>query len=102
MEKNQKVKPIKPKYIHIQVTKNGESTANVHIPYFFVKMGIKFGQMSADAKQQGHGKEEFYRLKDIDLDAIQEALNSGELSLPCILADVDEPDKNEHVTITLE
>ncbi len=102
MEKNQQVKPIKPKYIHIQVTKNGESTANVHVPYFFVKMGIKFGQMSADTKQQGHGREELDRLKDIDLGAIQEALNNGELTLPCLLADVDEPDKNEHVTITLE
>ncbi len=102
MKKNQQVKPIKPKYIHIQVTKNGESTANVHIPYFVVKMGIKFGQMSADAKQKGQGKEELDRLKDIDLDAIQEALNNGEFSLPCLLVDVDEPDKNEHVTITLE
>jgi hypothetical protein len=99
MDKKQQVKP---KYIHIQVTQNGKSTANVHIPYFFVKMGMKFGQMSADAKQPENGKEELDRLKDIDLNAIQEALNNEELSLPCLLVDVDEPDKNEHVTITLE
>lgn len=42
------------------------------------------------------------RLKDIDIEAVLDLLNKGELSLPCQLAEVDEPDKNEPETITLE
>lgn len=102
MENQKKLKPIKPKTLLIQVTENGKLTANVRVPFFLVKMGIKFGQMELNAKKQENHTNELERLKDIDLDSILEALNSGELSLPCLLVDVDEPEKNEHVTIILE
>lgn len=102
MDKQQNSKPDKPKGIRIQVTENGVLTANVRVPYFVVKMGLKFGQMSHNAKKQGSAENELERLKDVDMDAILESLNNGGLSLPCLLVEVDEPDKNEHVTITLE
>lgn len=102
MEKQQTSKTVKPRNILIQVTENGKATANVRIPFFIIKMGMKFGQMAANSKKGGNHEDALERLKDVDLDAILEALNSGELSLPCLLVDVDEPEKNEHVTIILE
>ncbi|WP_342757756.1 hypothetical protein [Kineothrix sedimenti] len=93
---------VKPKSIRIEVTENGVLTANVRIPYFVVKMGLKFGQMANNSKKKGDAENELERLKDIDMDAIFEALDSGEMTLPCVLVEVDEPDKNEHVKITLE
>ncbi|KOA20344.1 hypothetical protein CLHOM_12560 [Clostridium homopropionicum DSM 5847] len=103
MESKQNIKPIKPKGIRIEITENGVLTTNVRVPYFVVKMGMKFGQMAADSsKKKGSVEDELERLKDVDMDAIFEALNSGELTLPCLLVEVDEPDKNQHVKITLE
>lgn len=93
---------VKPKSIRIEVTENGVLTANVRIPYFVMKMGLKFGQMANNSKKKGDAENELERLKDIDMDAIFEALDSGEMTLPCVLVEVDEPDKNEHVKITLE
>ncbi|GEM_PF-2450548 len=102
MENEHRSKPVKPKNILIQVTEEGTLKTNVRVPFFMLKMGLKFGQMAANAKKPGAREEELERLKDIDMDAILEALNSGELSLPCLLVDVDEPNKNQHVKITLE
>ncbi len=102
MENNQNMNPVKPKGIRIEVTENGVLTANVRMPYFIVKMGLKFGQMAHHSKKKRSAEDELERLKDIDFDAIFEELNSGELTLPCLLVEVDEPDKNEHVKITLE
>lgn len=102
MKNQENSKPVKPKGIRIQVTENGVLTANVQIPYFIVKMGLKFGQMADNSKKKGSHEDELERLKNIDIDAILEELNRGELSLPCTLVDVDELEKNKHVTITLE
>jgi len=96
------MKTVKPKSIRIEVTENGVLTANVRIPYFVMKMGLKFGQMANNSKKKGDAQNELERLKDIDMDAIFEALDNGEMTLPCVLIEVDEPDKNEHVKITLE
>lgn len=96
------MKSVKPKSIRIEVTENGVLTANVRIPYFVMKMGLKFGQMANNSKKKGDAQNELERLKDIDMDAIFEALDNGEMTLPCVLIEVDEPDKNEHVKITLE
>ena len=96
------MKSVKPKSIRIEVTENGVLTANVRIPYFVVKMGLKFGQMANNSKKKGDAENKLERLKDIDMDAIFEALDNGEMTLPCVLIEVDEPDKNEHVKITLE
>lgn len=102
MENKQNMNSIKPKGIRIEVTENGVLTANVRVPYFIVKMGLKFGPAADHSKKRGSAEDELERLKDMDMDAIFEALNSGELTLPCLLVEVDEPDKNEHVKITLE
>lgn len=102
MENKQNLKPVKPKGIRIEVTENGVMTANVFVPYFIVKMGLKFGQMTDNSKEKGNAENELERLKDVDMDDILESLGSGELTLPCLLVEVDEPDKNQHVKITLE
>ncbi len=102
MEKQHNTKSVKPQGIRIEVTESGVVTANVRVPYFVVKMGLKFGQSAGKSKKKGSAEEELERLKDVDMDAVLEALNSGELTLPCLLVEVDEPDKNGHVKITLE
>ena len=102
MENKRNLDPVKPKGIRIEVTENGVLTTNVRVPYFLVKMGLKFWQMSDHSKKKESARDELERLKDIDMDAILEALSNGELTLPCLLVEVDEPDKNEHVKITLE
>jgi hypothetical protein len=102
MENKQNMKTVKPKKIRIEVTEKGVLTANVCVPYFVVKMGIKLGQMSGNSKKKESAEDELERLKDIDMDAILEALGEGELDLPCLLVEVDESDKNRHVKITLE
>ncbi len=102
MERKHNMNPVKPKGIRIEVTENGVLAANVCVPYFIVKMGLKFGQMADSSKKKGSAEDELERLKDIDMDAILEALSNGELTLPCLLVEVDEPDKNEHVKIMLE
>lgn len=102
MENNQHMDPVKPKEIRIKVTENGVLTANVRVPCFIVKMGLKFGQMADHSKRKGTAEDELERLKDIDMNAIFEALGNGNLSLPCLLVEVDEPDKNQNVKITLE
>ncbi|RCX23738.1 hypothetical protein DFP94_1011340 [Fontibacillus phaseoli] len=102
MGNKQNMKPVKPKGIRIEVTENDVMTANVRVPYFVVKMGLKFGQMADNSKKKGGANNELERLKDVDMDAILESLGSGELTLPYLLVEVDEPDKNQHVKITLE
>lgn len=102
MENKKNINPIKPRGIRIEVTENGILTSNVRMPYFIVKMGLKFGQMADHSKKKGNAEDELMRLKDVDMDAILEALSNGELSLPCLLVEIDEPDKNQHVKITLE
>ncbi|MGN6711117.1 hypothetical protein [Anaerocolumna jejuensis] len=102
MDNQQNYRPVKPKGIRIQVTENGALTTNVLIPYFAVKMGLHFGQMTGNSRKKGKAADELELLKDIDIEAVLDLLNKGELSLPCLLAEVDEPDKNEHATITLE
>ena len=74
MENKQNMKTVKPKKIRIEVTEKGVLTANVCVPYFVVKMGIKFGQMSGNSKKKESAEDELERLKDIDMDAILEAL----------------------------
>lgn len=101
MENEQTVKPVKPRGVRIEVTRNGMTTANVRVPYFFVKMGLKFGQ-TAEASKEGGCAEELERLREVDMDSIFGALDSGDLTLPYPLAEVDEPEKNQHVKITLE
>ncbi len=102
MDNKQNMKPVRPKGIRIEVTENGVLTANVRVPYFIVKIGLKFGQMADSSKKKGSVEDELERLKDIDMEGILEALGNGELTLPCLLVEADEPDKNEHVKITLE
>ena len=102
MNNAQNLKPVKPKGIRVEVTKNGILTANVRIPYAIVKMGLKFGHMADSSKRKGTAEDELERLKNVDFDAVLEALNNGEMSLPCLLVEVDEQEKNEHVKITLE
>lgn len=102
MQSRQHQNPIKTRGIRIEVTENDILTANVFIPYFVVKMGLKFGQMKDKTEKKGRAGNELEYLRDVDLNAILEALKTGELTLPCLLMEVDERDKNQHVKITLE
>lgn len=102
MENQQGGKMVNPKQMLIQVTQQGQPKVNVRIPFFLVKMGLKFGQMAVDAKQAGGHDQALEYLKEVDLDSVMQALHSGEASLPMTLVDVDEPEKNTHVNIVLE
>lgn len=94
-------KTIKPKNILIQVTEGGKSQPNVRIPLFMVKMGMKIGQTVNSKKSAEHGNE-LEMLKDIDIDAIVSSIGNGELTLPCLLVDVEDSVNDRHVKITLE
>lgn len=99
MNNQPNLKSIKPKAIRIQVRKNDILTTNMRIPYFALKMGVKIGKI-IDKSNKGNVDTELERLKDID--RILEALNYEEISLPYLLVEVDEGEKKDHVTITLE
>lgn len=102
MEDKKNRSTVKPQRIRIEVTENGVLTTNVRVPYFIAMMGLKLWQSADHSKKKGNAEDELERLKDVDMDAILEALSSGELSLPCPLVEVDEPNKSQHVKITLE
>jgi len=102
MENQQGKKTLNPKHMLIQVMEQGVLKVNVRLPFFLVKMGLKFGRMAANANHTGSGDKALEYLKDVDLDAVLQSLDNGELSLPLLLVDVDEPENNTHVTLLLE
>ncbi len=94
--------PGTPKRILIEVTQGGERKADVRIPYALFKLGMNIARTAASPQGVHEGVNPADYLRDVDLQAVQDALNAGELTLPCRLVDVDEPEKATHVTITLE
>lgn len=97
-ESNQR--PVRPKSIFIEVAEGGKRQPDVRIPFFMVKAGMKIGQ--ALHSQKAKGGNELDLLKDIDIDAIVSSIGKGELTLPCLLAEVDDSENDKHVKITLE
>jgi hypothetical protein len=92
---------IHPKNILIQVTEAGKSQPNVRIPFFVVRAGMKIGQTVSNHKTAKR-QDELDMLKDVDIDTILTSLNNGELTLPCLLVDVEDSENERHVKITLE
>jgi len=94
---------IHPKNILVQVTKAGKPQSNVRIPFFVVRAGMKIGKAVNNHKTTKR-QDELDMLKDIDIDidTILASLNNGELTLPCLLVDVEDSENERHVKITLE
>jgi hypothetical protein len=92
----------KPKRLCVLVTENGRQTTNVRMPYFMFKMGMKFGKMAAANGDIPDCADAMSYLEGFDLVELERSLASGEQELPLTLVDVDEPDKNSHVTVTIE
>ncbi|MGO5072453.1 hypothetical protein ACTQ4K_00635 [Clostridium sporogenes] len=101
MDKELSNSGIHPKNILIQVTEVGKPQTNVRIPFFVVRAGMKIGQAVSARKTAKYGNE-LDMLKDIDMDAILSSLNNDELTLPCLLVDVEDSENERHVKITLE
>jgi hypothetical protein len=92
---------IHPKNILVQVTEAGKPQSNVRIPFFVVRAGMKIGKAIGNHKTTKR-QDELDMLKDIDIDTILTSLNNGELTLPCLLVDVEDSENERHVKITLE
>jgi len=95
------MKNAKPKRLSVLVTEHGKQTTHVRMPYFMFKMGMKFGKMAArngDIQEQ----DAMAYLEGFDVAELERSLESGEQSLPLVLVDVDEPENDKHVTVTLE
>lgn len=92
----------KPKRFCVLVTENGKQTTNVRLPYFMFKMGMKFGKMAAKNGDIPDCGDAMAYLEGFDIAELERSLESGEQTLPLVLVDVDEPDKDSHVTVTLE
>lgn len=92
----------KPKRLCVLVTENGRQTTNVRLPYFMFKMGMKFGKKAAANGDISDCDDAMAYLEGFDVAELERSLASGEQELPLILVDVDEPDKNSHVTVTIE
>jgi len=60
---------------------------------------MKIGQAVSNHKTTKR-QDELDMLKDID--TILNSLNNGELTLPCLLVDVEDRENERHVKITLE
>lgn len=95
------LKNAKPKRLCVLVTEHGKQTAHVRMPYFMFKMGMKFGKMAAQNGDIAE-KDAMAYLEGFDVAEMERSLESGEQSLPLVLVDVDEPENDKHVTVTLE
>lgn len=88
---------INPKRFRIRVDEGGKTKVNLTMPFSLVRVGFKI------AKAVGpRYSEEAKVLEDIDIDEILASLNSGDISLPYTMLNVDDDEKGEHVEIVLE
>jgi hypothetical protein len=92
---------VKPKRMLVHMGENGKVTADVRLPYSLFKMGMKFGKM-ASKEDFGDCEEAMAFLQEFDTAAFEQALATGDETLPAVLVDVCEPEKDSRVTITLE
>ena len=83
----------------IRITEEGKTQPEVRIPYFVFKTGMKLGKIAGGKKNSGR---EWEMLNALDMDLVLESLNNGEQSLPCLLTEVDDAEKNQHIEIWLE
>lgn len=83
------------------MTEAGKLQSNVRIPFFVVRVGMKIGKAVSNHKTTKR-QDELDMLKDIDINTILTSLNNGELTLPCLLVDVEDRENERHVKITLE
>ena len=96
-----KAKLPKPRKIHIDVTENGNKTADVRLPYGMFKLGMKYGGQAAK-KETDSCARAMAHLDDFDCAAFECSVAAGEILLPYELLNLDEPDSRTHVTITVE
>ncbi len=83
----------------IRITEEGKTQPEVRIPYFVFKAGMKLGKIAGGKKNSG---KEWEILSTLDMDFVLESLNNGEQSLPCLLTEVDDAEKKQHIEIWLE
>lgn len=93
-----------PRRIRVLVTENGQSKANVKVPFSLVRAGLKIGK-AATAVGAKHAKDDdevalLNAISNIDVDELIASLDDGEITLPYTIVDVDED--NSHVTVILE
>ncbi|MDL2234193.1 hypothetical protein LJC63_11540 [Ruminococcaceae bacterium OttesenSCG-928-L11] len=81
----------KPKRLIVRVFEHGISKVNVRVPFSLVKIGLKMGTKFA---ANGEGNDEVNRaLHDIDFDELLSEIESGEITLPYKIVDVEDGDK---------
>ncbi|NLI21376.1 MAG: hypothetical protein GX418_07520 [Clostridiales bacterium] len=90
-----------PRWMEVEVNENGRRTVHVRLPYFLFKAGLGWARMAGEKDGNKGCAPGLEALRDLDLNALTDSIRSGETTLPCVLVDVDEPEKNQHVTVTL-
>ena len=90
-----------PRWMVVEVSENGRQTVHVRLPYFLFKAGLGWARMAGKADWNKDCAPGLEALRDLDINALTDSVRSGETALPFVLVDVDEPEKNQHVTVTL-
>lgn len=93
-----------PKRILILVSEAGRTKTNIKLPFSLVRAALKIGKTvgAVGAKYAPEEAEAMDMLKSIDIDEILEGLNDGEITLPYVMIDVDDDEKDQHIKVVLE
>ncbi|MDR1629702.1 MAG: hypothetical protein LBS36_05755 [Oscillospiraceae bacterium] len=96
-----------PQRLAVQVTENGRSRVNVKIPFPMVRAALKIGQSISGVALHFSGSQDaavLESIKNIDFNEILNSIDSGELTLPATVADIDVEEHGgiTHVLLVLE
>jgi hypothetical protein len=91
----------KVRKIHVFVTENGKTTADVRLPYGMFRLGMKYGKAAAKNETDGCAKA-MARLQDFDSASFERAVACGERVLPFVLLDETNAVSATHVVLTAE
>jgi len=91
----------KVRKIHVFVTENGKTTADVRLPYGMFRLGMKYGKAAAKNETDSCAKA-MARLQNFDCAAFERAVTCGERVLPFVLLDETDAVSATHVVLTAE
>lgn len=96
-----KSQPSKPHKIHVQVTENGQQTADVRLPYGMFRLGLKYGKPAAKGETDACARA-MSGMQNFDCASFEHSVASGEISLPRVILDTIEVESDTHVVMTAE
>lgn len=94
-------KSARPRKVHVDVTENGKKTANVRLPYSMFKLGMKYGRAAASNETDSCARA-MACLKDFDCASFERSVAAGEILLPRVLFQMNDPESNTQTVLTAE